>query len=320
MRLVRGVCVLGCVGLGMGPPAWAAGISVTLRNGDVLHGELNRETVEEIHLKHPVLGELVVSRVDVRSFVIGEAPAPQKTPPKPQEPAIAHVPDTGLLGSGWLMDWRRRLEAGVSGAAGQSSSQQAHVGFTADFENQEVRWQHRTRYFRAESNGQETANSVTASLNLDDLLPDSPRFRFAGGQFDRDNFQSWRNRLTVNGGLGYTVAATERYRLLTRGGVGATYIWGGTEGEEIAPELLLGFDMSWKVSGRQSVNLTNAFYPSLKEGGQFRNVTTFDWIIDLDKELGLGLKLGVDNEHESTPEDGDDRNDFKYTSALIWRL
>ncbi len=320
MRLRGGWCVLLCVGVGMSAQTGAANVTVTLKNGDVLHGELRRETTEDILLKHPVLGEMVLPRVDVREFVVGEGTPPRKAPPAKPETTIASVPDTGLLGSGWLMDWRRRLEAGISGAAGQSSNQQAHIGFMADFENPEVRWQQRARYFRAQSDGRETANSVTFSLNRDDLLPGSPRFRFAGGQFDRDTFQAWRNRLALNGGLGFQVAATERYRLLTRGGVGATYIWGGPKGEEIAPELLLGFDMAWKVSSRQSVNLSNALYPSLKEGGEFRNVTTFDWIINLDKEVGLGLKLGVNNEHESRPEDGGDRNDFKYTSSLIWRL
>lgn len=300
-------------------PAWAANINVTLRNGDVLSGELARQTAEALVIKHPVLGEITVPRADVRAFAIGEPAAARKVA-KADEKPVETIPDNGLLGIGWLKDWDRRLEAGVSGASGASDNQQAHVGFMADFENTEVRWKQRARFFRAESDGTETANSATVSLTRDDLLPGSPWFRFAGGEFDQDKFQDWRNRLGLNGGVGYQFTATDRYRLLGRAGAGATYQWGGVDGEEVAPELLIGVDMKWKISRQQSINLTNTFYPGLKEGSGYRNVSAFDWIIDLNKEAGLGLKIGVNNEHDSKPDDGGDRNDFKYTSSLIWRL
>jgi putative salt-induced outer membrane protein YdiY len=300
-------------------PAWATKVNVTLRNGDVLNGELARQTEEALIIKHPVLGELTVPRSDVRAVAVGDAAVAKKVV-KAEEKPVVRPPDDGLLGSGWLKDWDRRLEAGVSGAAGASNNQQGHVGFMADFENTEVRWKQRARMFRAESDGDETSNSATVSLTRDDLLPGSPWFRFAGGEFDQDKFQDWRNRLGLNGGVGYQFTATDRYRLLGRAGAGATYQWGGADGEEVAPELLLGFDMKWKISRQQSIALTNTFYPGLKEGSGYRNVSAFDWIIDLDKEAGLGLKIGVNNEHDSKPDDGGARNDFKYTSSLLWRL
>ncbi|QID16338.1 DUF481 domain-containing protein [Nitrogeniibacter mangrovi] len=302
-------------------PAAADVVRVTLANGDILRGELLRQTDDTVFIKHPVLGELSLMRDDIRSVFIGAAAiARADAPPAPAKPAPPPPEDRGLLGFGWLKDWQRRLEAGVSGAAGASSNQQAHVGFMADYEDTEVRWRQRARFFHAESDGEETANSAVVSLNRDDLLPGSPWFRFAAGQYDRDAFQDWRNRLALNGGVGYQVAASDRYRLLLRAGLGGTYVWGGPAREEVAPEALLGFDMNWKLSAQQTISLTNALYPSLKDGGQFRNVSAFDWIINLDKEAGLGLKIGINNEYDSRPEDGADRNDFKYTSSLIWRL
>ena len=309
-----------CLALLATAPAWANPVRIALKNGDVVHGELSRQDETELIVKHRLFGELTVPRAEIRSFVIGEAAVARADAPKAAPAKPAPPPDHGLLGLGWLKDWNRRLEAGVNGAAGVSSNQQAHVGFMADFESAELRWQQRARFFRSESDGEETANSAMVSITRDDLMPGSPWFGFAGGQFDRDEFQDWRNRLAANGGVGYQFAQTDSYRLLGRFGLGATHSWGGPAGEDTSPEALIGVDMNWKISRRQSVVLTNAFYPSLNQGGEFRNVTTFDWIIDLDKEAGLGLKIGVNNEHESEREDGLDKNDFKYTSSLIWRL
>jgi len=318
MRVIRGVGLVLAV-WSIGTPAWAEDVSLTLSNGDVLNGVLVRQTEAELVVKHPVLGEVTLPRSAVRTVAIG-APAAAPKVAKAAEKPPAHDPDNGLLGMGWLKDWDRRVEAGVSGAAGASDNQQAHVGFMADFENTEVRWKQRARFFRAESDNAETANSSTVSLTRDDLMPGSPWFRFAGGEFDQDKFQDWRNRLGLNGGVGYQFAASDRYRLLGRAGAGATYVWGGNDGEAVAPELLLGFDMKWRISRQQSINLTNTVYPGLREGSGYRNVSAFDWIINLDREVGLGLKIGVTNELDSKPDDGGDRNDFKYTSSLIWRL
>jgi len=310
-------------GWGVATCALADTIRIVLTTGEVLYGELGRETDEHMFIQHPLLGELRIARDDIKTFAIGARAIAKAEVPKPADakpPERPKPPDDGLLGFGWLKDWDRRLEAGVSGASGVSSNQQAHVGFMADYEDTEVRWQQRARFFRSESDNVETANSAMVSINRDDLMPGSPRFSFAGGRFDRDEFQDWRNRLGINAGVGLQIAQTERYRLLGRLGLGATYSWGGPEGQVTAPEGLIGFDMNWKMSKQQSLAVTNMLYPSLKHGGEFRNVTTFDWIIDLDKELGMGLKLGVNNEHESDREDGLDKNDFKYTSAFIWRL
>jgi len=306
-------------GLAMAGLVWAgqglAAVTVTLDNGDRLRGEVVAETPTELRLKHPTLGDVVVARDKVRTIEDGDTVAPAR--PKP---TIASVPDNGLLGSGWLTDWRRRMEVGVSGASGKSQNQRINVGFMADFEDTEERWNHRTRFYRRQSEGETTSQTLSVALNRDGLEPGSPRFHFTGGQFVRDDFKDWGNRLNLNTGIGYQFASTERWRLLGRGGVGAIQTWGGQEDGRFAPELLLGVDMNWRVSRQHTVAFTNAYHPSLRESGMFRNITTVDWVIDLDKSLGAGLQIGVTNEYDSSREPGVGRNDFNYTSSLVWRL
>jgi hypothetical protein len=290
-------------------------VTITLENGDRLRGELVAETPTELRLKHPMLGDVVVARDKVRTLEDGDT----VSPPRPK-PTIASVPDGGLLGSGWLTDWRRRMEVGVSGASGKSQNQRINVGFMADFEDTEERWNHRTRFYRRQSEGEVTSQSLSVALNRDGLVPGSPRFYFTGGQFVKDDFKDWGNRLTVNSGIGYQFVSTERWRLLGRGGVGAIQTWGGDDGSRFAPELLLGVDLNWRVTRQHSVALTNAYHPNIREHGVFRNITSVDWVIDLDKVLGAGLQIGVTNEYDSAREPGVGRNDFNYTSSLVWRL
>ena len=69
----------------------------------------------------------------------------------------------------------------------------------------------------------------------------------------------------------------------------------------------------------QHVEFSNTYYPSLNDR-DYRNLTSLDWILDLNSFVGVALKLGVTNEYDSTVHDDTDPNDFKYTVSLAWKL
>ena len=94
---------------------------------------------------------------------------------------------------------------------------------------------------------------------------------------------------------------------------------GGTR-EEFTVEGLLGVESHWKISDRQALVFTNTLHPNLEDSGEFRNLTTLDWNLQLDETAGFGLKVGLSNEYDSLSEDADSKNDFKYTGALVWDL
>ena len=43
-------------------------------------------------------------------------------------------------------------------------------------------------------------------------------------------------------------------------------------------------------------------------------------MLDLDQEMGIGLRIGLSNEYDSQTDDGVDKNDFKYSGTLFWKL
>lgn len=313
MLLLRpGLGALLC--LASAPLATAA--TITLDNGDRLQGEILAESETTVRLSHPTLGELSLPRSAIASIERDGEVAVTALDEGETEGAST---DDGLLGTGWLTGWKRLLDVGITGAEGKSDNMKINAGFSADYEDEATRWAHKTAYYRNEADGDLSDNSFYSLLNRDWLRPGSPWFQFAGGRFDWDEFKDWDYRLGLNGGVGYEFVNTDSWRLLGRTGIGGNQTFGGSR-EEFTPELLLGIQVDWKISEREALHFTNTLYPNLTDTGEFRNLTSLDWMLDLDQALGLGLKFSLTNEYDSLTEDGIDKNDFKYTGSLVWKL
>jgi len=74
------------------------------------------------------------------------------------------------------------------------------------------------------------------------------------------------------------------------------------------------------MNDHQRIKFANTLYPSLKDTAEYRNLTSFDWLLDLNSYAGVALKVGLLNEYDSATEQGIDKNDFKYTVSLAWTL
>jgi putative salt-induced outer membrane protein YdiY len=288
--------------------AASAADTVKLANGDILTGDIISRSEQTLVLRHPVLGDLRIS-----TAALHPAPSAETAAAKAETDAEDHLPDTadkGIFASGWLTDWNRQLLIGVSGSSGQSDSQKINVGFTADYEDAAKRWEHKTSYYRNESEGDLSDHSLVMKLNRDFLLPGDRKFYFAGGQFDYDEFKDFDYRLAVNGGMGYELFKSDDWRLLGRAGLGLNRTFGDAR-EETTAEGLLQLDSKWKINQHQTLGVSNILHPNLSETGEFRNLTTLDWKLKLDDELGFGLVVGLSNEYDSLIADGN-KNDFKY--------
>ena len=193
------------------------------------------------------------------------------------------------------------------------------MAFNADLATEKTRINSRTAYFYAKSEEETSDNSFFSSINRDWLKPTTPWFTFAGGRFDIDRFKDYDYRVNANSGFGYEFANSEDFLFVGRSGVGFNKTFGG-ERQEFTPEGLLGLESRWRINAAQRLALANTFYPSFDSFDAYRNVTTFDWILDLDERAGVALKVGMSNEYDSETEDDISKNDFKYTLSLSWSL
>ena len=309
-------------------------VDVTLNNGDMLKADLISQTNKTITLNHPVLGKLIIDKskitqlVDDQQQVDTTKVAESSTPAKQAEAksgqdvskhAEVTTVDEGLFGTGLLTDWSRRLDLGLAGSAGKSSSAQINVGFSADFTNKYTRISSKTAYYRSQSDGTMTANSFYSSLNRDWLRPDSPWFEFGGGRVDWDKFKDWDYRASVNGGMGYEFLNNDEWLLDGRTGLGFSQTFGGTR-HDFTPEGLLGFEAKWHINNHQKLHISNSLYPALNDIHNYRNLTSLDWILDLNTLVGVALKVGLTNEYDSRNQGNVNKNDFKYTASLAWTL
>jgi putative salt-induced outer membrane protein YdiY len=298
----------------------AAEATIELNNGDLLTAELIEQTDNHVTLNHPALGEITIDKTNVRLVTLSAAESAEQTETTAEAEVITvNTEDNGLLGTGLLTGWERRIDLGIAGSGGKSSSHQVNVGFTADFDSEYTRISSRTAYFRNKSEGELSDHSFYSAINRDWLRPSTPWFHFAGGRYDLDEFKDWNYRVNANAGVGYEFANTDSWLLLGRTGLGFSQTFGG-EREEFIPEGLLGVETKWRMNNYQKIKFANTLYPSLKDTSEFRNLTSFDWILDLNSFVGVALKVGLLNEYDSATEEGISKNDFKYTVSLAWTL
>lgn len=314
--------------------AVSAPVTLILSNGDQLKGYIESRTENSVVISHELLGELTIENTKIneirtdfeglvqRSPMIEPAPLVEdsaETIAATDTDAEAVSEDNGFMGTGWLIGWDRRLDAGLAGAAGKSKNNKLNVAFIAELNNERTRINWRNAYYRSTSEGDLSDHSFFSSINRDWLRPHSQWFSFAGGRLDLDEFRDWDYRVAGNAGVGYEFVNSEKWLLLGRSGLGFSQTFGGDR-EDFTPEGLIGVETRWKINETQRIAFANSLYPSLEDMGEYRNLTSVDWILDLNTLAGIALRLGLTNEYDSETESGINKNDFKYTVSLSWTM
>ena len=216
-------------------------------------------------------------------------------------------------------EWRHQLELGLNGASGNSDAMHLHVGYNSDYADTEDTWKFSSAYDRSKSDGEISGNRFFADLKKEWLWPDTPWFSFLQGRYDRDRFKDWDYRFSASGGIGYQHLKNEHWDIGSRLGLGG-FISRGDDHEMSTPELILALDAAWNISRNEAFEFTTAFYPDLDEGGEYRNLTSIDWVIKMAEQRNLAIKLGLRNEYDSQVSEGTEKNDFTYHLSLAWQL
>ncbi len=323
-----------------------------LITGETLSGTLISQDDKQIVFKHPVLGEIVVPKSKItappptptptpsvspanpKTPVVEKnepaakpapvkkpapkpaaKPAPAKpTPPKPadKKPALEAKSDK----PGFFDDWKKRIELGLNGSEGNSTTTNFRIAFKANKADKTDRWDFRSHYYLGTSRGNTNRNQAEIYLNKDWLLPESSWFTFVRAQYKFDKFAAWEHRISTFAGFGFTLFDTDDFRMETRIGGGATHEFG--DENQTYPEGLLSTSIvKWKINKSHSLSGSVDLYPDLAEEAEFRMVTRGEWLIKIDHARGMKLKIGIENEYESETNGSAENNDLKYYGALV---
>ncbi len=269
---------------------------LVLANGDRLNGEIVERALEYVVIAHPQLGRL---RLSLDQLAIDAA-----KPPNP-----------GLLGTGFLRGWKRSVDVGLNGEQGTTETTNLTAGLHLDYEDQFKRWRLRGRYFLDRDDDGTSDNNSRLDLVRDWLVP-SNRWFFRGEvshQFDE--FESWEHRITAAAGPGYHLVKRENYSIDTVLSAAFTREF-GDRGDNKG-EGLLGLDYSWKVNDTLSLHFSNRlFVETTPSPGEYRNLSIGEWKLLLAEQPGLNLRIGLENEYETSVEGDDKRNNLKYYMTL----
>lgn len=248
-------------------------------------------------------------------------PPPAKAKKAAAAKAQADQPNTEIVTEPgpierFMKEWDSKLAVGLNGASGDNELQNVYLRFSTKHQSDADRWLISAQWFYGKSNGDTTQNQVNADVTKDWLAKDNPWFFFVRGQYKRDQFRSWSHRTSGFGGAGYTFVKDDSVELNGRLGFGGTYEFGDVD--EFTPEALFGGTiMKWQINDRQTLAGELTWFPSLDDEDQHRLVSKFWWKYALDVLDGLALKVGVENEYDSSPHADDDANDFKYYAAIV---
>ena len=236
-------------------------------------------------------------------------------------------PDAGLAGEedrvpavepGFFEAWSHSVALGLNGAEGNTENLNVRAALKGERKLEFVASGYELSYSRAAERSRVTQNRFEARGRQDWLFQDAPRWRyFLTASYEYDDFRDWNHRVTVGNGLGYALVQEDDTLVLGRLGFGASREIGGDE-NHIVPEGILGLDLDHKFTERQKITATLEYLPELLDFGPYRARAKASYEVLLDQETNMSLRLGIEDNYDSTPGEGRSRNDLAYFAMLAW--
>ena len=300
MRIAVGISVLL-----LAAAAARAEDEVVLESGETLKGTIVEKTEVKVVLDHPILGQVTIPAGRVKSALReGEKPPA----PAPEAPR-----------------WKSKLEAGMSGAEGNTDTLSITAGFTTDRKESDGLWHIESRWFRKETDGEVTESRFYAALRRDWVFSKESRFTyFAEGRYDRDRFQQWDERATAAAGITYKFVEKKDLFVAFRVGAAATKEWGlertaqdPSPDDDLRPEGLLGVEAKWTLSERFEVNGQSTYYPDISDTPEYRTLSSAGISYRLDDKGTMSLRAGVEHEYDTHRQEPFKRTDVRYFGLLV---
>lgn len=263
---------------------------ITLTTGEVLEATVIEEQPGSYKVQHPVLGELVLEKSSVTTV---ETPSLEPAPPP--------------------SPWSGTLSLAIAGYENVNSAIEIRAAGSLTRKTDDDQLTLSARYFFGVQNNTKQNNNFQATIDQQWFIKDSKWLFFATGQYEYDEFQSWENRFSGWGGVGYKFYRTEKFDLTGRLGAGVSYELGPPV--RLMPEVLAGIATEYRFTERHKIEAYFTIYPDVADIGEFRFDTGLKWILEIDGVEGLAFEAGVTDQYQSQIGSGT-RNDFRYYAGL----
>lgn len=214
--------------------------------------------------------------------------------------------------------WGASFEIGINGTEGNSQTMSFRTAANVNRKTDHSDWKTDLTYAKTNANSVETQNYALFNSGVDWLFADSPWTLFTKTGLQYDEFKAFDLRLAVNAGVGYQVVKSDPLSLLWRFGAGTSREFGGPD-DDWVPEGVFGIEFESQITKKQKLTAKTEYFPDWTDFMDYRLVTDFGWVMLIDEEANLSLKLSVTDQYDSTP-NGREPNDINYSLLLLWKI
>ncbi len=277
---------------------------VTLKDDQVVVGAVTtRDDKMEIETKET--GKVTLSREAIRSIR------------SPQEQA-AYQAQIDKLRNPKLNDfWNGFADAGLSLTKGNSDTTTINVGMKAarTTSRDKISVYFTSLYAQNHTTGRSitTADTIFGGTRYDFNFSDRV-FAFGLTDLEYNKLQNLDLRLVLAGGLGLHARKTERTLLDIFAGGSFNQEFFSTDLKRRSAEVLLGEELTHKVSGATTFTERAVFYPNLTETGEYR--FTFDSSVATKLREWLAWQVSLSDHFISNPIPGIKKNDLLLTTGV----
>lgn len=325
-------------------PEGRATVRITLKNSDVLTGEVLDRDDQEIVIQHPIAGIVNIPVEEVISVERIAGPAGETGPPPGEDgtekaedeqieesptvepPTLPHPPETEEEeqletpepGPGVPpAKWSGRVEAGLNGSTGNTNLSNFRAAASARRESESMIFDISASYRLTRRDGDESQNRLFSQARNEWRIPNTNwRYIFVQGSLELDRFRDYDARLAGTVGVGYQLIDQEKMSLVGRVGLGAAQEFGGPNGD-VQPEAFAALEFRRELNDRMRLRAAAEIFPDLIDFGEFRSRVDGSLEIDLDNSASWRLRLGFENRYE-TNSGRAEPNDFDYFASLVY--
>lgn len=327
----------------------ASGTPVTLRlvGGDVIRGTLVSESPEAIVVRHPVLGDLTLQRLNVTAMAPTASMSPQEPPFVKAETqdtvldvqassaagardmavkdeakaaakgdaAAAPDADASKVDEPIPSKWKFSLAANANYVDASDEQLDFRVAGSAVYEDPDVeRFKVDGEYFFRTVNSSTTDNNLLLTGVYDYFFKDSSWLAFGKVQGQMAPLEGWEQRLSGWGGVGYRFFREAPLVLTGKIGAGATREFGSIN--ETRAELYMELAGKWDISEFQALEASCWIAPEFEDFSDYLLLSRLEWSVKIDPSLGMSFLGGLRYQYQSNVPSGENPDDLRVYAGI----
>ena len=325
---------------------------ITLTNGDRLTGAILRSDTKQLVLKTELAGDVTINwsavtnitaegpifvglsdgqtvagavqaangQVQIRTQAVGTVTAAQSAVQslRNRDEQTAYETQAERYRNPRLVDlWVGSLDLGFAATRGNAETQTFSLATRADrATSRDKMGVFYTSIFSSNTTSgtkATTANSKRGGLTYDVNI-DPKIFGWGSVELESDQFQSLDLRFVPAGGAGYHALNLENTKLDARLGVAGNREFFSTGLRRNSAEIIIGEDLSHKVSSNTSIQQRMRFFPNVSNGGAYR--FNFDTTLSTAFARWFSLQFTVSDRYLSNPVPGRKNNDVLFSTGV----